>query len=151
MTIGECDFIQSNVSNTTYAIHLPVDTTYEETSSTLTIQKYAFQTTTAASIIKSKLTDRLNKIGYCRRIYPDKDPANRIYTFICIYPTKDDSFKEEMENNFVDLNKFEGTKLVIYDEYESVLDSITIPQNKHSTAVRDQIIDSTGYHDSLVD
>ena len=154
ITMGECDFVSSHISTTKYPIHLPVKTTYEETTTTLTIQKYAFQTTTAASIIKSKMTDRLNKIGYCRRIYPARDSSNRIYTFICIYPTKDDSFKEEMEkiiHNFVDLNKFEGTQLVIYDEYESCLDAITIPTNNHSTEERNKIIDATGYDDTLVD
>ncbi len=153
-SLSECDFINSNISHSSYPLHLATTSTYEETTSTLTMQLYSFQTATNASIIKSKLTDRLNKVGYCRRIYPARQTSTRIFTFMIVFPSKDVSFKEEMENiifHFVELNKFEGTELTIYDQEDCCLDSIQIPANKHSMTLRTQIIDEYGFDDELVD
>ncbi len=153
--LPECEFYGSNVSHTTFPLYLQYADGYQLVQSSLTLQKYTFQTTTKDQIIQSHLIKPLQSLGYARRIYPASTTHNkRSVTFICIFPTEDSSYKEDMEekiNHFVDLNHFSDTVLYIHPTIECNLQSLNAPKNPIYTASRENIVANKGYDDQLVD
>ena len=153
--INECEFYDQAITTTTFPLFLQYADGYQLVNSTLTLQKYTFQTVAKDKTIQDHLIKPLQTLGYSRRIYPKATTNNkRSVTFICIFPTEDSSYKENMEekiNNFVDINHFSGTSLYIHPFHECNLKDLNTPKNPIYTSLRDNIIDNYGYDDDLVD